>query len=403
MTATRIVKVATLAVAGVFWLLAGAVLWRTKVPADLHLPSLDEHAIFGARLVHRAQRYELFLDLDWLLSTIAGLAVLVWMVRRGPRLARSLGLGRVNAGIVAGAVTLTVLWAVSLPFGVASQWWEHRHGISEQSYAAVLGVAWAGLLVTTLVGFVILAGFLLLAKKLGAWWWAAAAPLLVAIFAALQLGIPYVLTLGTHPLHDAKLSTEIKQLERREGAGHPAVREETVSDRTTAANAYSIGIGPSKRVVFWDTLLDGRFTDHEVRFVAAHELAHLARHHIAKSVAWFALFVVPILGVAAFVTERRGGLRNPGNVPLLLLGIVVAQLVASPLRNAISRRYEAEADWVALNATRDPAAARGLFRLFSHTSLEDPSPPGWAHVMLDDHPTALVRLEQAEAWRRLNR
>ena len=108
MTATRIVKVATLAVGGVFWLLAGAVLWRTKVPADLHLPSLDEHAIFGARLVHRAQRYELFLDLDWLLGTIAGLAVLIWMVRRGPRLARSLGLGRVNAGIVAGAVTLTV-------------------------------------------------------------------------------------------------------------------------------------------------------------------------------------------------------------------------------------------------------------------------------------------------------
>src|SRR5919201_948551 len=171
MTATRIVRVATLAVGGVFWLLAGAFLWRTKVPADLHLPSLDERAIFGARLVHRAQRYELFLDLDWLLGTIAGLVVLVWMARRGPRLARSLGLGRVNAGIIAGAVTLTAVWAISLPFGVASEWWQRRHGISEQSYWAVLGTAWAGLLVTILVGFVVLAGLLLLAKKLGPWWW----------------------------------------------------------------------------------------------------------------------------------------------------------------------------------------------------------------------------------------
>src|ERR671935_3197365 len=178
---------------------------------------------------------------------------------------------------------------------------------------AVLGLAWGGLLVSILLAFVVLAGMLGLARKLGALWWAAAAPLLVALFAFLQLTVPYLLSVDTHSLRDSRLVAEIRQLERREGAGHPALREETVSDRTTAANAYSVGIGPSKRVVFWDTLLDGRFTDHEVRFVAAHELAHLARHHIAKSMAWFALFVVPIVGVAAFVTERRGGLRHPGN------------------------------------------------------------------------------------------
>ena len=403
MTATRIVKAATLAVGGVVWALAGTVLWRTKVPSNLHVPSLDERALFGARLVHRAQRYELFLDLNWLLGTLAGLAVLVLMARRGPHLARSLGLGRVNAGIVTGAVTLTVVWATALPFGVASAWWQRRYGISHEAYGAVLGRAWAGLLVTILIGFIVLAGFLGLAKRLGAGWWVAAAPLLVALFASLQLAVPYVLSIGTHPLRDAKLVAQISELERRENAGRPAVREETVSDRTTAANAYSIGIGPSERVIFWDTMLDGRFSDHEVRFVAAHELAHLARHHIPKSVAWFALFAVPIVGLGAFVTGRRGGLRDPGNVPLLLLVIVLAELVSSPLRNAISRRYEAEADWVALNATRDPAAARGLFRLFSHTSLEDPSPPGWAHVMLDDHPTTLVRIGQAAAWKARNR
>jgi STE24 endopeptidase len=403
MTATRIGRVATLSVAAVGWGVAGAALWQTKVPSHLQAPSLDERSLFGARLVHRAQHYSLFFDVDWALSTVAALVVLVWMVRRGPRLAGSLGLGRVNAGIIVGAVTLTALWAVAIPFGLAADWWQRRHGLSTQSYAQSLGTAWGSLLGTILVGFVVLAGLLALAKKLGARWWLAAAPLLVAVFAALQFTVPYLVSLNTHPLRDPQLAAVIRGLERKEHAGNPAIREQTVSDTTTEANAYSVGIGPSKRVIFWDTLLDGRFSDREVRFVAAHELAHVARDHILKSVGWFALFVVPILGAAAFFTRRRGGLRNPGTVPLALLVIVVAQLVALPLRNAISRRYEAEADWVALNATRDPAAGRGLFVRFAKTSLDDPSPPWWAHVLLDNHPTPLVRIEQVEAWRRVNR
>jgi STE24 endopeptidase len=402
MTATRIWRVATLAAAAVAWAIAASLLWRTKVPSSLHLPSLDERSIFGADLVAEARRYERFLSINWVLGTIAGLGTLVWMVRRGPRMAESFRLGQVNAGIILGAVTLTVVWAVSLPFAIATQWWQRRHGISTESYGSGLGAAWATLLITILVGFVILAGLLLLAKKVGGWWWLAATPLLVALFASLQLAIPYLLSIDTHALRDPKLAADIRALERREDAGNPPIREEDVSDRTTAANAYSVGIGPSERVVFWNTLLDGRFTDREVRFVAAHELAHLARDHILKSIGWFTLFLIPILGVAAYLTERRGGLRNAGTVPLALLAIVAVQLIALPLQNAITRRYETEADWIALTATRDPGSARGLFKEFAHTSLQDPSPPWWAHLLLDDHPSSLERIEQAAAWRARN-
>jgi STE24 endopeptidase len=401
MTATRI-RAATLAAGVVLWVVAGALLWQTEVPDDLDPPSLNERTLFGARLVHRAQDYERFLNLNWVLGTIAGLAALVWMVRRGPGLVRSLGLGRVNAGIIAGAVTLTVVWAVSIPFGLASDWWRRRHGISTESYAASLGIAWGELLVQIFIGFIVLAIFLGLARKLGGWWWVAAAPVLVAIFVSMQLVVPYLVSIDTHSLRDERLAREINVLEQREHAGDPTIREETVSDTTTSANAYSIGIGPTERVIFWDTLLDGRFSFSEVRFVAAHELGHLARNHIAKGIGWFALFIVPILGAAAFFTRNRGGLRNPGTVPLVLLVIVAAELVSLPLRNEITRRYETEADWVALEATRDPGAARQLFREFAHTSLQDPSPPWWAHVLLDDHPASLDRIEQAAAWRERN-
>jgi Zn-dependent protease with chaperone function len=402
MTATRI-RIATLAAAAAAWTLAVLILLRTKVPDDLHLPSLDERAVFGARIIERAVDYERFFYVEWWLATAASLAALFLMTRRGPRIASSLRLGRVNAGIVLGVVTFTVVWAVSLPFGVAEAWWRRRHGLSTESYAQTLATAWGTLLTQTLLAFFILATLLLLAKKMGRNWWIAASALLVAVFAALQFLVPYLLTIGTHPLRNRELVTTIKKLERREHAGSPTVRVEKVSDTTTQANAFSVGYGPSERVVFWDTLLDRRFSDREVRFVAAHELAHLARDHIPKSIAWFALFVFPILGATAFVTERRGGLRNPGTVPLALLVLTVAQLLTLPLQNAVTRRYEAEADWVGLTATRDPQGARDLFRGFARTSLSDPSPPTWAYVLFYDHPSELARIEQAEAFRRLRR
>src|SRR5439155_344652 len=130
------------------------------------------------------------------------------------------------------------------------------------------------------------------AKALRGRWWLAAVPTVVALALVLQFVIPYLATLGTHPVRNATLRAEIRELEQREHAGTPLVRVQTVSDTTRAANAYSIGIG----------------------------------------------------------------------------------------------------------GTRDPAAARGLFKGFSVESLQDPTPPGWVHVFLDDHPTVLQRIELARAW-----
>jgi STE24 endopeptidase len=319
------------------------------------------------------------------------------LARRGRRIVHGLGLGRVNAGIVAGVVVLTTLWWAGLPWVLAAQWWQRRHGISLEGYWATLVGSWGALLGTTVVALVALAIILGLASALGGRWWLAAAPTIAAIALVVQLLVPYLATLGTHPLHDRTLAAQVRSLELREHAGDPRVRVQTVSDTTRAANAFSIGYGPSATVVFWDTLLRN-FTPREVRFVAAHELAHLARRHILKGVAWFALIALPVLGLVALVTERRGGLRQPRNVPLGLLVLAAAMVAILPLTNAVSRRYEAEADWVALGGTRDPGTARGLFTGFARDSLQDPSPPGWVRVLLGDHPTLLDRIEQARAW-----
>jgi STE24 endopeptidase len=403
MTATRISRVATLAVAALVWALAASVLWRTKVPADLRLPRLDPQVVFGAAAVRAGLRYERFLDYAWLLGTVAKVVALVVIVRRGPRLFRSLGLGPVNAGLITGVVVMTGLWVVSLPFRIATGWWERRHGISKESWGAIVFSSFPGLLSGTFTTVVALAIVLLLARRWAQQWWIGAAAILLALGALAQFAVPYANRIGTHPIRSAQLAAAVQRLESREHAGHPAVRIQEVHDTTTAANAYAVGIGPSSSVFIWDTLLDGRFTPREVRFVVGHELAHLARLHLWKGMAWGALIGLPLLAGIAFVTGRRGGLLDPANVPLAILTLTVLLLAATPFANVVSRRYEAEADWVGLGGTQDPEAAKGLFRGFVRVDLADPNPPGWVHLFLDDHPTPLTRVEQAEAFSRLAR
>src|SRR5262249_6997575 len=97
MTATRMVRGATIAVGAAVWLLLAFLLWRTTVPAGLHLPHLDERQVFGSGLVRRAVRFERFLDWNWVLATVAAISANLVMVRRGRSLVRSFGLGPVNA------------------------------------------------------------------------------------------------------------------------------------------------------------------------------------------------------------------------------------------------------------------------------------------------------------------
>ena len=359
--------------------------------------------VFGAGAVRAGVRYERFLDYAWLGGTVAKVLALVVLVRRGPRLARSLGLGPVNAGLITGVVVMTVLWAVSLPFAVATGWWERRHGVSKEGWGTIVFSPWQGLLTGTFTTVVVVTIVLLLAKRFARNWWIAAAAAVLALAVLQQFSVPYANRIGTHGIRSPQLAAAVKRLEAREQAGDPAVRVQPVHDQTTAANAFAIGIGPSSSVFIWDTMLDGRFTPREVRFVLGHELAHVARLHLWKAIAWGALIGIPLLAAIAFVTGRRGGLRDPGNVPLAVLTLTVLLLVVTPFTNLVSRRYEAEADWVGLRGTQDPEAAKGLFKGFVRVDLADPSPPDWVHAFLDDHPPLLTRVEQAEAFEKLNR
>jgi Zn-dependent protease with chaperone function len=399
MTATRVAKWSTLVGLAVGWVVAAWLLTRTTIPGNLHEPHVSAAAEFQAPLLHRSGRYESVLRWLWVAGTLVTLAALVVFTKLGPRIAAAWQLGRVAKGIMVGTVTTLGTWAVTLPVGAVALWWGRRYQLEKQDYVTWVLAQWPSL-VSQVVGLTIaLTILLLLAGRFGKRWWLVAAPLFTVLGAVLVLALPYVESIGTRQPHQTAVYERIRQLAREEGVGSTPIRIETMSDETRSANAYTTGIGPSARVFIWDTFFDGRFTNREIELVAAHEFGHVAHRHIWKGLAWSLLLTLPAFLVVELATRRRGGLQRPELVPYALLVLALIGLVITPLGNAVSRRYEAEADWSALRATHDPGSAESLFRKFTRYDLVQPNPPLWSYLMLDNHPTVVQRIALARAYR----
>jgi STE24 endopeptidase len=401
-TLSQGVAALALSVAGIA---AGALLWRTKVP-ELDLPELAPDAYFGADELDRIDGFRrvsrLFL-LASLALELGALALVVWKARPVAALVSDLLGGRLRAGIAVALVALLAVSVATLPVAAASHWWRRRYGLSEQGYPAWLWDQALGFAVTALVLAIAVAVGMVLATRFGGVWWApgaAAFAVLAALFALAQPVVIQPLFNRFEPLPDRRLAADVEGLGERMGVHVETVQVADASRRTTTANAYVAGIGPTRRVVFYDTILDGRFTHAELVSVAAHELAHVGRRHPWKWVGWFVLLAVPGLFVVARAAEWRGGLAEPAAVPIALLAALVFFLATLPFQTAVSRRYESEADWLALEATRDPASAIELERRLVTTSLGDPDPPAWVKLWFGTHPTPMERIAMAEARRR---
>jgi STE24 endopeptidase len=391
---------ATLVVFCCGWLVAAALLWRTSVPTNLHLSGTDVHRYFPAAEVARAVRFERFLYVLWGLHFVATVVALVVLSIRAPRLARTIGLGRVGTGVIVGMLMLVTLWFVSLPFGFAAQWWAARYGLAPSDYFAWLVAPWAQLSFEAFFALALIVIVMALAGRLGERWWLVGAPVFAAIALAFGFLGGYLAGFGTHQVESTALRTAVRTLEQKEHVTGTPVTVQKVSKVTDEVNAFTVGFGPSSRVVLWDTLLDGRLTPGEVRFVVAHELGHVAHRHVLKAVGWSLLLFLPLAWLVTRVARRRGGLGNAASLPLAFLALVIVSFVFAPLENAVSRRYEAEADWSALRATQDTVSGRKLFADFGRTSLEQPSPPLWAYLWLENHPTLAQRIAMVEQFAR---
>jgi STE24 endopeptidase len=366
------------------------------VPSNLHLPAVDVDGVFGKALVHKAVHVERFFLVTWVLEQVALFATLWVYARRGPSFARESAAGPIGTGMLLGMLGLGIVWLVELPFTLLDIWWARRYDLTESGYLEWAFEHWVELGAEFVAICIALLVVMFLARRLGEIWWIPGAAVFVAIGSFFAFVQPYLVS--TEPLRNPKLEQAARQFEREQGVGKIPVSVEDVSDTTSQANAYAVGFGPSRKVVLWSTMVDGRFSNGEVRVVLAHEIGHHSSRHIPKALAWFGLFALPSAYVLMRATRRRGGMGETAAVPLALLVVAAIQLALAPAQALISRRMEAEADWKALQTTRDPADARKLFVDFGRTDLANPDPPLWAHIILDNHPTLAQRVAMAEAW-----
>ena len=395
-TAAALAVLVALLAAG--WAVAAWWLWQTAVPDGLRLPDVAAADVLPEPELGEARGFERFLRWSYVASALVLIGVFAVYARYGVRFAKESAAGRIGTGMLLGMLGLAIVWLVQIPFGIVDLWWQRRHDVSELGYGEWVFLNWFALGAEFLFVCFALLIVMGLAGPLGNWWWIPGAFVFVGLATLLTFVSPYLIPAQ----RDAppRIVREADSLAEEQGLPPIPVRVQRV-DAWESPNAAATGLGPSRRIILWNTLVK-RFDDEEVRAVLAHELAHHSRNHLWKSIAWYALFAIPGAFLIAWAARRRGGMREPAAVPLALLVLVVLQFAALPLLNAITRNLEAEADWVALETTEDPEAMSSLWRGFAAEAMADPSPPTWSYLLFDTHPSMAKRVAMAEAWRERN-
>jgi STE24 endopeptidase len=369
-------------------------------PAPVHAQQY-----FTAFQLERAEDFrglQRVLGLAGLAIELGTLAVLVWRPPR--RLMGRLEARPLVGGAAAGAGISLVLVVTGLPIAA---WMRARAldvGLATQSWpdwvVDVLKAAGIGAVTAALGGLVAM----VLVRRFPRHWWAPAAVLVVAYgFVTIWL---YPILIDPvfnrfDPLPKGKLRSEVLQLADRAGVDVGQVYRVDASRRTSAANAYVIGLGHSKRVVLYDNLIED-FKPAEVRTVVAHELGHQKHDDLVRGLAWLALVAPAGTFLAQALAERFAGRRplgTPAALPAIALAVALASLGLSCASNALSRRVEASADSFALRMTRDPNDFIAFQHRISVQNVGDPDPPTLFHLLFDTHPTTLERIGAGVTFR----
>ena len=168
------------------------------------------------------------------------------------------------------------------------------------------------------------------------------------------------------------------------------------------------GIGASQRIVIWDTTLRGMHDD-EILFVMAHEMGHYRLHHVWQGTALVWLLGIVFFAVTALIVRRsvtrfgeRWGFRevhDVASIPLLVLTLSFVSLLAQPLANIVSRRFEHEADVYALEITHANDAGARAFIALASQNRTDPEPPPFVVLFQYTHPPLVERIRFAMRYR----
>jgi STE24 endopeptidase len=400
-------RVGATAVAAV--VVAEAAAWLLR-PRDIERPvHADESSYFSGDELTKARDYASGQRLILVGSLIAEGAVLVLLATGRPAVTRRalerLGARPVLGGAAAAASLSVVVAVITIPFGIAAHERSVDVGLSTQSLGSWLsdwGKATAiGAVLAGLVGTLALA----LIRRFGSRWWIPGSVAVVAGAALFTWVAPVVLAPlfnKFEPLPAGRARSDVLELASKAGVDVGQVYRVDASRRTTAINAYVNGLGSSKRVVLYDTLLND-LNRGERRAVVAHELGHVHGHDIQRGLLFVAvvtpLALIFVSGMARAIAGRRGAQPGqPAYLPALALAIAATSFVIGIAGNQLSRAVEARADTFSLELTDDPKGMIELQQQLADRNLSDPDPPGVYTFLFGTHPPAIDRIGAALAW-----
>ena len=366
----------------------------TPVPVDLR-----DH--FSSEEIARGRRYARPQRALGLVGTAIDVACLTALAVRPPRTLRGPYTRPVAGGAVAGAALSALLTLPALPVAAVMRRRSIAVGLDTQGWAA-----WGrdrALATAISAGFAAGAGAGVVSatRRWPRNWWLPAATGSVLAGAGLATLAPVLLEPLFNdfvPLPDGETRSDVLALARAAGVTVGEVYSVDASRRTSAANAYVTGLGPTKRVVLYDTLLD-RYSRDEIRMVVAHELAHVRFRDVPRNVAFVALAApgaaLAVQRVSWVLSDERG---TAAALPALALA---AGLVSAPLGIAgsrLSRAVERRADEYSLDLGAADEAFISFERAIALQNLADLAPPRWTRVTAS-HPPTDERIGAALAWR----
>jgi STE24 endopeptidase len=390
-------------------IVAEAAAWLLRPKEVVDPVPVSEHGFFDPEYLETARQYRSGQRLLLVGSVATQGALLLLLVGGRPRWARR-ALERAGARpVIGGALATSGLYGAvavtALPFDLAAHERAVDVGLSTQDlpdwaldWAKAAGI---GAALAAPIG----SGALALIRRFGRWWWAPGSAAVVGVAVLFTWLAPVVLAPAFNDferLEPGPARSDALELGRRANVEIGEVYRVDASRRSTAINAYVGGVGPTKRVVLYDTLLSD-LDRGERRSVIAHELAHVKGRDVWRGLLWLAitapLSLLLLSRLADSIARRGGEPGRPTFLPALALALAVTAFGVGVVGNRLSRAVEARADTFALELTDDPAGLIELQQTLAKRNISDPDPPDVVSFLLGTHPTAVERIGAAIAWR----
>jgi STE24 endopeptidase len=378
-------------------------------PSGAFDPSLGARFTDGEVARHGAYRGPSYLSLA--LSLVVQLTLLV-VLARGPFRQLVGTIERVPGGLpvhaaVAGAAVAILIALALLPLAYVRGFAiEHAWGLSTQDLGGWLSDRLRSVGVGAVIAAISALAFFAVVRWQPRVWWAIGWASFTALTALLTFLGPVVIAPlfnRFEPLPPGSLREHVLDLARAADVDVGEVLVADASRRSTTENAYVAGLGTTKRMVLYDTLVRESSED-EAAYVVAHELGHEVERHVLKNLVIASAGLLLAFGLLAWLAGREGpwawtgaaGIGDLRAIPVLVLFSLCCSLVGMPVLSSISRSFEARADEIAIELTNDPGAAIRTQRRLAFANIADLRPPAVAVWTLFTHPPVRDRIRAAQ-------